>query len=717
MNEVIKTKGTKPAPIKKRRKTALDAFPGITIWWNYEKNEGMNPAEISVGSKKKFFFTCPNCGEEIHREMYRFLIHGKDGSYQPMTCQKCKPTKSSLRVSLIEAVPDIEKYWDYEKNVGKKPSDFSKSASDKVWTFCPICGTSVCRSIRYTWEPDEEGVGRVIHCRTCGKRNDGNSLTKLFPEVTKYWDYEKNDHKPEYYSVSSGKKAYFICPECGKDRLVAICDAVVKEDGGYRVTICNDCSIKKGNHEARTMSEICPDIMDYWDEKNDIEPGKVPISSLKMIFTRCPSCGKLLHRRAVNTLKRDGERGTFQVNKCQRCATTETAKEKALKRSGPAIKECQELEEWWDFEKNVVDLFGITKGSKENVWLKCPACGHERATSLHGVLKVSQDGILRPVACPECGYSSKGDPEDNLVNLCPEIKEWWDYDENAPFRPEQFTKGSQFRAHMNCPDCGMHLYTGIHSLVHTNGEGRVVISHKGRCRKFKAMESDNNLVKRYPEVKEWWDYEENYPNLPNEFTTQSPLFAYFKCPKCGTGRKRRISDAFSLAEDGTPTLFRCTFCEGKKPISDSNSLEALFPDLAKECIGSDPKQIFPNSSSRTMWKCSKCNETWFDLVVNRVKGAGCPYCEGRRVLPGVNSFFAKYPDLVKEEWADIENMLIGVDPDQILDNYSGDVWWECPICKKLYTMSVKKRLLKKKRGHNPCKFCNGGRWLKEYIIY
>lgn len=70
------------------------------------------------------------------------------------------------KVILTDAVPDIEKYWDYEANEGKKPSDFGASSSEKVWTKCPICGTSVRRNVRFTWEKDENGVGHVIHCRT-----------------------------------------------------------------------------------------------------------------------------------------------------------------------------------------------------------------------------------------------------------------------------------------------------------------------------------------------------------------------------------------------------------------------------------------------------------------------------------------------------------------------------------------------------------------------
>lgn len=83
------------------------------------------------------------------------------------------------------------------------------------------------------------------------------------------------------------------------------------------------------------------------------------------------------------------------------------------------------------------------------------------------------------------------------------MADWWNYDKNKPFLPEQFTAGSQFMAYLTCPECGMELYTGIHSLLETDENGKVTIRHNGRCRKFKAHKSDNNLVKCYPQVVEW----------------------------------------------------------------------------------------------------------------------------------------------------------------------------------------------------------------------
>lgn len=638
---------------KKNLIMATKACPEILDWWDSEKNDGADPAKITAGSHHKFFFKCPKCGEEMHREMYHFLIKQKDGTYTVPVCQKCTPTMPKHRVSLIDAVPDIEKYWDYEKNEGKKPSDFSKAASVKVWTYCPICGTSVRRNVRYTWKVDENGIGHVIHCRTCGKRSDDNSLTGIFSDIKKYWVYEKNEHEPDYYTISSGKKVFVKCPDCGRERKLAICDAVTRNvKGQYYVTSCPDCAKERNllvrRQKNSNIEKNCPDIHKFWDEKNEFRPEELTVHSLVKVYTHCPSCGELLYRRAANTFKE--ERGIWHVIKCQSCAVTEANARKALSKNGPVIDECPEIEEWWDYEKNTIELGVVTRGAHYEAYLKCPACHKGLKRDIHSFVAIHRNGRLLPVACPECGYSSKGDPEDNLVNVCPEIVRWWDYDKNAPFKPEQFTKGSQFMAYMKCPDCGRELYSGIHSLLHTEENGKVVVSHDGRCHKYKAMASENNLVSRYPQIVDWWDYDKNSPDLPEENTLYSPKRVYFKCPECGNETHRRITDAFFCEDDGIPALFKC------------------------------------------------------------------PYCRNKKVLPGFNSFKVRHPDLMESEWADIENTFIRVNPDQILDSYSGSVWWKCPICNKKYMMSVKDRLMKKKRGHNPCTFCNGRRWKKTYIV-
>ena len=418
------------------------------------------------------------------------------------------------------------------------------------------------------------------------------------------------------------------------------------------MSLCEDCAkagvLKLRRQKDSNIAKACPDIKLYWDRKNKWNPDELTLHTTEKIYTHCPTCGRLLHRRATNTFQEID--GVWHVLQCQKCAATNANREKAMSTSGSVASECPEIKDWWDYEQNPISPDNLTRGSHYEAFLKCPACNANFKRDIHSFIAVHKDGNLRPVACPECGFSSKGDPEDNLVKICPDIVNWWDYEANKPFVPEQFSRGSQYRAHLKCPDCGLELYTGIHSLLHVGDDGNILISHAGRCRKYKAMASSNNLVTIYPQVKLWWDYDKNAPDLPEEYTVFSPKRIYFKCPDCGGETYRRIVDAFAPNSDGSPSLLTC------------------------------------------------------------------PYCSEKRPLPGYNTIKVKHPDLINEEWSTVENILLGLDPDNILENSTEKAWWKCPICKHHYLMSIKDRLMKAKRKHSPCTFCSGRRILSPRII-
>ena len=43
----------------------------------------------------------------------------------------------SKKKLIRDYIPDIDKYWDFDKNNGLTPDDIGASASQKVWTKCP----------------------------------------------------------------------------------------------------------------------------------------------------------------------------------------------------------------------------------------------------------------------------------------------------------------------------------------------------------------------------------------------------------------------------------------------------------------------------------------------------------------------------------------------------------------------------------------------------
>ncbi|MDO4615203.1 MAG: zinc-ribbon domain-containing protein [Lachnospiraceae bacterium] len=700
---------------KKRTKLSVDVCPEIRDWWDADLNEGVNLEILSSASRKKFHFKCPVCSTKLYRPMSYFLQLQPDGSYKPAVCQSCFPTKAKNIRLLTEAVPDIEMFWDYERNNDKKPSDFTRTSSEKVFTFCPICHKSVQRTVRFTWFTDEHGVGHVLHCRSCGKRTESNTLTELFPDITNYWDYERNEKNPQFYTISSGERVYLRCPECTETKHRAICDAIQKNaDGTYRMAKCISCAKPsrpktiKMMHAPRvqkTLQERCPDLDTLWDrERNTLKPEDVKSSLKEPFYLHCPTCGKSIQRTIAGHIDRNGN--TWRVRPCKSCVMSEANLQKGLKYSGSLRDSCPEIEEWWDYKNNACTPDNLTHGSKVMVNLVCPSCRAKSTRSMHSLLNRNQEGKLLPAACASCGYSSKGNPKDNLLSICPEIVDWWDYERNAPHTPEEFTRGSGTVMYLICPDCGLELHTGIHSLLSTDETGVTRISHTGRCMKYRNRDSENNILKKYPDVTRWWDDDKNIPNRPEDYTIFSRKKFYFHCPDCKTETYRRASDAFLLQEDGLPVLFHCPYCSGIKPIKGVNSLSAVYPELATECISSeDPERILASSTSRMHWKCRDCGHTWYSLLSDRVAGLGCPYCESRKILTGMNDLATTDPELAKE-WSPNNDLPA---TKVIKDRQSTDLWI-CPTCHGEYPYIRATREV----GDKACPFCNNRRALEGF---
>ena len=102
------------------------------------------------------------------------------------------------------------------------------------------------------------------------------------------------------------------------------------------------------------------------------------------------------------------------------------------------------------------------------------------------------------------------------------------------------------------------------------------------------------------------------------------------------------------------------------------------PDLAKQW---DHERNTPVTAAdvtafnnNTFWWICNEGHRWMATVSNRSKGEGCPYCSGRKAIPGVNSFDVYYPEIAGE-WHPSKNgsML----PSDFSLGSNKIVWWRC----------------------------------------
>ena len=113
----------------------------------------------------------------------------------------------------------------------------------------------------------------------------------------------------------------------------------------------------------------------------------------------------------------------------------------------------------------------------------------------------------------------------------------------------------------------------------------------------------------------------------------------------------------------------CPYCSGQKTLVGFNDISTLYPKLALEADGWDPKMFVESSHRSVGWKCRlghKWNARIFSRTVNKL---GCPVCAGKQVLIGFNDLSTTHP-LISEE-AD------GWDPRTVSKGHFTKVKWKC----------------------------------------
>ena len=114
--------------IEKKNSFAVH-YPELCAFWNYDKNNGLSPEQFRYMSNRKIWWCCPTCKGEWQET----IINVAKGN----RCPYCSGHRVLKGYNDLETVrPSIALEWDYEKNIGLSPSDFTIGSSRHVWWRC-----------------------------------------------------------------------------------------------------------------------------------------------------------------------------------------------------------------------------------------------------------------------------------------------------------------------------------------------------------------------------------------------------------------------------------------------------------------------------------------------------------------------------------------------------------------------------------------------------
>ena len=131
----------------------------------------------------------------------------------------------------------------------------------------------------------------------------------------------------------------------------------------------------------------------------------------------------------------------------------------------------------------------------------------------------------------------------------------------------------------------------------------------------------------YPELVKEWHPKKNGDLTPKDITHGSTTKVWWLCNK---GHSYETAPMERTRKRPTG----CPYCAGKK-VHDGNSLELLFPQIAKEWHpiknGSiKSKDMTFGSDKKAWWLCSN-NHSYISTISNRTRmKSGCPYCAEKK---------------------------------------------------------------------------------------
>lgn len=194
--------------------------------------------------------------------------------------------------------PELLKEWDYEKNKGLFPEYFSIGSNKKVYWRCQNCNNPYTTTIFHKIEGN-----RCPYCS--GKKvSNTNNLKIKYPELSSYWDYSKNDIKPEDVYYNSKKKVWWICSKCRKSFQASICTRVKSKH--YACFDCMHKIIGKSNQKKAlkngSLFEKKLDLVNEWNylKNTDILPEDVSCGSGKLVWWKCSKCGNEWQAKVFN---------------------------------------------------------------------------------------------------------------------------------------------------------------------------------------------------------------------------------------------------------------------------------------------------------------------------------------------------------------------------------------------------------------------------------
>ena len=404
----------------------------------------------------------------------------------------------------------------------------------------------------------------------------------------------------------------------------------------------------------------------------------------------------------------------------------------------------------FDEEKNGFSMKEITVGSAKIIWWKCPK-GHSYQAAAHRRIRTGS-------GCGICSHNILMKKENDLLTTNPEIAKEWDYQKND-CTPDEVMAGSNIKKYWficpkghsyqatplsrkkgtNCPICSMEAHTSFPEkaiLFYVKQYFSTAVenyrsSFLGR-KELDIFMPDLKVAIEYDGVA--W-HKDTERDLKKDKVCQKHGITLIRirengCIDYDSDSIKKYIPPYDMQKLNEAILFIVDYLNQKfllHIVADidvdrdkisileqinlsekENSIASYRPEIKRfwdyDKNGKiTPEQITHSSMKKAFFKCEVGHE-WEAVVSNFASHPWCPYCSGRKVLPGFNDLFTTNPELIPL-WSK-SNI---IDPTRIKSGSSKKALWYCPNCHGEYEM-----IIRDKASGRGCPYCSGHRVLKGY---
>lgn len=336
-----------------------------------------------------------------------------------------------------------------------------------------------------------------------------SSLGHMNPELARLWHPTKNGLLTPYMFSSGSNIRVWWKGDCGHEWE----SAITTMNSGRGCPFCAGQKVLQGFNDLKTVR---PDIAAQWHptKNGDKKPEMYTYGSGAFVYWQCPIC-KQSWRARIN-MRTSANRG------CPYCAHILPIKgENDLAAVRPDL-----LKEW-AWEKNVgLDPHDFLPNSNRQVWWKCEKCGYE--------YKAAISNRNKGTGCHRCAGMVVIPGENDLKALYPQLAEEWDYEKNAPIKPEDILPGSNKKFYWKCK------YG--HSWMTSANQRTSRKTNCPYCSGNKVLSGFNDIATTHPDIAKEWHPTKNDGLLPTMVSKGYIKKVWFLCKACGSAYQSYIGN-------------------------------------------------------------------------------------------------------------------------------------------------------------------------------